>query len=92
MAVSQGLGTTEFANLIGRDPPAVLTAVKIFPSRHFAGKRLQIVMEKKYLFIYGSTKKSDKEKSKEDEQTSVVKFSSSPFASKMSASTNRLHQ
>ena len=47
---------------------------------HFAGKRLQIVMQKN-IYLWKCEK--------EDEQALEVKFSSSP--SKMSASTNRLH-
>ena len=41
------------------------------------------------IFIFGSAKKPDGKKRKEDEKTLAV-FSSSPFASKMSVSTNQL--
>ena len=47
------------------------------------------------IFTYGSAKKNDEKKGKEDEQTLAELSSahrySSPFASKMSVSTNQLH-
>ena len=42
------------------------------------------------VFIFGSAKRPDEKKSKEDDQTltEVIKFGSSPFTSKMSGCTN----
>ena len=92
MAVSQGLGTTEFTNLIGWNRYWKRSRFSHLDRHldrlHFAEKKLQLKMQNYWQFssnnIYSwSAKKPDEKKA----NFGRIKSSSSLFASKMSVST-----
>ena len=102
-SVSQGLGTTKLTNLIGWNrywPWSRFSHLDRHLDRWcFAVKRCKLKCKNiEYfllpIFIYGSAKQHD-DKREDGEQTltelSSAHRHSSPFASKMSVSTNQLH-
>ena len=102
MAVSQGLGTTEFTNLIGWNRYWKRSRFSHLDRHldrlHFAEKKLQTKMQNYWLFSSNNIylwrcQKAWWEQSKRTSKLwqNYFKFSSSPFANKLSASTNQLH-
>ena len=99
--VSQGLGTTEFTNLIGWNRYWKRSGFSHLDRHldrlHFAVKKLQTKMQKYWLFTFNNIylwkcQKTWWEKRERGRANfGRIKLGSSPFASKMSASTNQLY-